>query len=145
MVKKILAAMVALSVAFTPVGSYVFDGHDNTVSAKSYKSGKRSFNVNPSSPSRSNKQQSNFFNNKKSNNSFTNSVKKRGGFMRGLLFGGIAGMLMGGLLGNMGGFGAFLGLLINVIAVIVVISLIRSIFRMLKNRRREQEDTRWKR
>ncbi|RFU60121.1 preprotein translocase subunit Tim44 [Bacillus sp. V59.32b] len=141
--KKLLTAMLTLSIAFTPVGSFVFDGTDNVASAKSYKSGKRSFNTNPSSPAQNNKAESNSFTRKSPNNNST--FNRSGGLMRGILYGGIAGMLLGGLLGNMGALGGFIGLLINVLAVVVIISLARSIFRMLKNKRREQDDNPWKR
>lgn len=141
MMKKLLTAMLTLSIAFTPVGSFVFDGTDNVASAKSYKSGKRSFNPAPSSPAQNNK--SNSFTRKSTNNNST--FNRNGGLMRGILYGGIAGMLLGGLLGNMGVLGGFIGLLINVLAVVVIISLARSIFRMLKNKRREQDDNSWRR
>lgn len=144
MVKKLFAAAILMfSIAFTPVGSFVYDGNDHVASAKSYKSGKRSFNNNNNPPS------SNFQNkrdnNVKSNNSFTKSVQKRGGLMRGILYGGIAGLLLGGLLGNLGAFGAVIGFLINFLAIFVIISLAMRIFRMLKNKRREQEDNQWRR
>lgn len=142
MVKKILAAaLLMFSIAFTPVGSVVFGGHDNVASAKPYKSGKRSFNNNNPSSNFQNKRD----NNVKSNNNFTKSVQKRGGLMRGILYGGLAGLLLGGLLGNLGAFGAVIGFLINFIAIVVIISLIRSIFRMLKNKRKGQEDNPWRR
>ncbi|CAH0345758.1 hypothetical protein [Bacillus sp. CECT 9360] len=144
MMKKLLTAMLMLSIAFTPVGSFVSDGTDNVASAKSYKSGKRSFNTNPSSPAQNNKAESNSFT-RKSNNTNSTFNRTGGGLMRGILYGGIAGMLLGGLLGNLGAFGGFIGLLINVLAVVVIISLARRIFRMLKNKRREQDDNPWKR
>lgn len=145
MMKKLLAAILSISIVFTPVGSFVFDGHDNVVSAKSYKSGKRSFNPSPSSPSQYKKTETNSFTKKSTNSkSFSDSYKK-GGFMRGLLYGGIAGMLLGGLLGNLGPFGAVIGFLINFLAIVVLILLIRGIFRMLNNKRREQEEYPWRR
>ncbi|RFU66575.1 hypothetical protein [Peribacillus glennii] len=143
MLKKIFAAAILMfSIAFTPVGSVVFDGHDNVASAKSYKSGKRGFNNNNPSSNFQNRQNNNV---KRSNDGFTKSVQKRGGFMRGMLFGGLAGLMLGGLLGNLGAFGAVIGFLINFIAIIVLIALIRGVFRMLSKNRRRQDDNQWRR
>ena len=152
MMKKILAAVLTLSIAFTftPVGNFVFQDHDQYASAKSYKSGKRGFGG-------SNK--SNFQNTKKNdthNNAVTNknttdkkqtntaATNKKGGFMKGMLFGGLAGLLLGGLLSGMGPLGAVLGLLINVIAIVAVIMIIRKIYLLIKNKRKDEEDRAWR-
>lgn len=142
--KKLLAALLTISIAFTPVGGFVFQDFDNTVSAKSYKSGKKSFN--------SGNNNSNFQNNKKDNtedrvsNKAKNDQKQKGsvvknnkgGFMKGILFGGLAGLLLGGLLTNMGPLGAIVGLLINVIAVVAIFVIIRKIYTLIKNKRKEE-------
>ena len=44
--KKILSAVLTAALIFTPVGSVVFQDQPTTVEAKSYKSGKKSFNSN---------------------------------------------------------------------------------------------------
>ena len=44
--KKLLAAILTVTLALTPVGSYVFQDYSTSADAKSYKSGKRSFNSN---------------------------------------------------------------------------------------------------
>lgn len=95
MVKKLLAAFIALAVVFSPVGGSLIHDGSNVASAKGYKSGKRSFD------SGSNNQSSLFKNNNsnsvKQNNTSKNSSSKstaasskRGGLMKGLLMGGIA-------------------------------------------------------
>ncbi|SFI31693.1 hypothetical protein SAMN02799624_00311 [Paenibacillus sp. UNC496MF] len=57
-----------------------------------------------------------------------------GSFMKGLMIGGLAGLLFGGLFGNMGFFGNIIGLLVNVLAIYVVIVLISGIVRYFRNR-----------
>ena len=110
--------------------------------AKSYKSGKKSFNRNNNTTNNNNF--SNFQQNKKSNTTNNATTTKRGffsggGFMRGLMIGGLAGMLFGGLFANMGFMGDLLGLFINLIAIFVVIALIRKIFSFFKNNKKDPD------
>ncbi|QYR23777.1 hypothetical protein KZ483_13325 [Paenibacillus sp. sptzw28] len=58
-----------------------------------------------------------------------------GSFMKGLMIGGLAGMLFGGMLGS-GFMSNMLGLLINVLAIYVLIVAIRGIFLYFRNRRK---------
>lgn len=57
-----------------------------------------------------------------------------GSFMKGMLFGGIAGLLFGSMFGT-GFLGQMMGLLINVIAIVVVIMIIRAIYVYFRNKR----------
>ncbi|QHT61761.1 hypothetical protein GXP70_18440 [Paenibacillus lycopersici] len=59
-----------------------------------------------------------------------------GSFMKGLMIGGLAGMLFGGLFGNMGFLGNIFGMLINILAIYVVITLIMGIVRYFRTRNR---------
>ncbi|WP_219837552.1 hypothetical protein [Paenibacillus sp. R14(2021)] len=61
-----------------------------------------------------------------------------GSFMKGLMIGGIAGLLFGGIFGNMGFLGNIIGLLLNVAAIYIVIVLIAGIFRYFRNKNRPQ-------
>lgn len=61
-----------------------------------------------------------------------------GSFMKGLMIGGIAGMLFGGLFGGMGFFGDILGMLVNLAAIFFVIVLIMGIVNALRRRRQHQ-------
>ncbi|MFD0048984.1 hypothetical protein ACFVHQ_06620 [Actinomycetes bacterium NPDC127524] len=146
MIKKILAAMLTLTLVFSPAGASVFvdHNHTNTASAKSYKSGKRSFNSN-----RSNFQNNNRSNYQRNNRSYNSPSKsnsfRKGGFVRGMLFGGLAGMLFGGLLGHLGGFGAIFGLLVNVIAILIIIMIISKIFSLFRRNRRPEDRDSWRR
>lgn len=146
MLKKIIAATMIFTFVLMPVKDIVFHDSAQTVSAKGYRSGVKSFNSNKGSGNsffqnknpQQNKQKS-FFNNNKSS-----AKSQKGGFLKGMMFGGIAGLLFGGMLANMGGLGSLLGILINIIAILVVISLIGRIFNMFRNNRRTQEEDRWR-
>ena len=141
--KKILSVLLTAALVFSPVGNVVFHNDTTTVEAKSYKSGKKSFNRNNNTTNNNNS--SNFQQNKKSNttNNATTTTKRGffsgGGFMRGLMIGGLAGMLFGGLFANMGFMGDLLGLFINLIAIFVVIALIRKIFSFFKNNKKDPD------
>ena len=52
--KKILSAVLTAALIFTPIGSVVFQDQPTTVEAKSYKSGKKSFNSNNNSTNNNN-------------------------------------------------------------------------------------------
>ncbi len=138
MMKKLFAAFLTVTLLFSPIGSMIQD-QTTTVEAKSYKSGKKSFNQ-----SNSNTNTNSFFQKKKTNNTNTttkNNTKKgffSGGFMRGLMVGGIAGLLFGSLFANMGVLGSILGFIINMIAIVFVIGVIRKIFSYYKNKKRQE-------
>jgi predicted lipid-binding transport protein (Tim44 family) len=59
-----------------------------------------------------------------------------GSLAKGLMIGGIAGLLFGGMFANMGGFGDFLGLLINVLAIYILFKAVRGIYRYYQAQRR---------
>ncbi len=143
MIKKLLSAMLVMTLVFTPVGGFLLGDQVTTVSAKGYKSGKKSFNSNTNN-------NSSFFkkdDTQQKSSTITKSSKttksKTGSIMKGLFLGGLAGLLLGGLLSNLGILGSIIGLFINVIAIIAVIVIIRKVFTFFKKKRKEEEDTIW--
>ncbi|GMK41512.1 hypothetical protein PCCS19_45690 [Paenibacillus sp. CCS19] len=58
-----------------------------------------------------------------------------GSFMKGLMIGGIAGLLFGGLFSNMGFLGNLIGLLMNIMAIVALIALVRFGIRYFRDRR----------
>ncbi|WP_100488214.1 hypothetical protein [Sporolactobacillus pectinivorans] len=147
MIKKLMTAFLTLTLILSPAGDFVF--HENhQASAKGFRSGIKSFSPNRGSGTFSlfkSKQQ-------KSNQGFSSfgSAKRftSGGFMRGMIFGGISGLLFGSLLSHFGGFGMMAGLLINILAVIAIIALIRYLFVSAADRARRkksEESDPWKR
>lgn len=135
--KKVLAAIVALSLILSPVGNFVFQDSTTTVEAKGYKSGKKSFNSNIGNQNKSNFQQKK--DTTTTNKSATTTPKgglMSGGLMKGLMLGGLAGFLFGGLLANMGVLGSFFGLMINILAIYVLFSVIRKIFTLVRKKKK---------
>ena len=59
-----------------------------------------------------------------------------GSFMKGMMIGGLAGMLFGGAFGNLGFMGNMFGFLINILAIYIGIRIISSIIRYFRNRNR---------
>jgi predicted lipid-binding transport protein (Tim44 family) len=62
-----------------------------------------------------------------------------GGLMRGLLIGGIAGMLFGGMFGNMGALGNIFGFMINILAIYFLFVIIRKIVVYFIQRRKTND------
>lgn len=58
-----------------------------------------------------------------------------GSFMKGLMIGGIAGLVFGGLFSNMGFLGNLIGLLMNIMAIVALIALVRFGIRYFRDRR----------
>ena len=142
--KKLLTVLLTATLFLSPVGNIVFNDHTNTVEAKGYKSGKRSFNMQNN--------QSNFQQKQKQEAPKTNSTKQQmnpkggffsGGLMKGLMFGGLAGLLFGSLFANMGALGPLLGLFINIAAVLLLISIIRKVFAALTHQRKREDTGPW--
>ena len=146
--KKILAALFAMTLIFSSAGSYVFHDNAPTAEAKKYKSGQKGFNnnnnYNTNIQNKDKNQDQATTNKNKTTNNTKSTTASKGGFMKGLMFGGLAGLLFGGLLGNMGMLGSLLGLLINAAAILFVISLIIKIVGMIKDKKRkEREAAQW--
>ncbi|CAM2788200.1 hypothetical protein PASE110613_00880 [Paenibacillus sediminis] len=121
-----------------------------TVDAKrgsgGYKSGTKSFTSTPKKATDSHVQKSDSTTstNKTTGAGTTTSrgFFSGGSFMKGLMIGGIAGLLFGGLFSNLGFMGDILGLFINMIAIYVLFIVIRAVFRAYKNRHKPADSYR---
>ncbi|MFC5602683.1 hypothetical protein [Sporosarcina koreensis] len=143
--KKLVSALLAVTLIMSPIGNIIFTDDVSTVEAKGYKSGKKGFNPtnNYNKPQVDKKKEDTSSLNKSTNT--TNNTSKKGGFfsgglMKGLFVGGIAGLLFGGLFANMGVLGSILGLMVNVLAIVFVIGIVRKIFAMIKEKKQQKED-----
>jgi hypothetical protein len=65
-----------------------------------------------------------------------------GSFMKGLMIGGLAGLLFGSLFAGMGFFGELLGLMINVLAIYFLFVLVRAVYRYFRDRKTPRESRR---
>ena len=61
--------------------------------------------------------------------------------MKGLFVGGLAGLLFGSMFANMGMLGSILGFAINAAAIILIVVVIRKIFRMFKEKKKEDANS----
>ncbi len=149
--KKLIAALLTAALVFSPAGNVIFQDDVQTVEAKRYSSGKKSFNTNKNSQNSNNS----FFQNKKADeqkstankstaNKTDQGTSSKGGFWGGLMMGGLAGLLLGGLLGDWGIFGSILGLLINVLAIVALIAISARIFAYFKDRKKKDETNPWR-
>lgn len=156
--KKFLVALFTVTLVFAPISDVIFLDQDTTVEAKRYKSGKKSFNPGNSGTNSNNNslfqnnqrdttKNSQYQNSKKDSTNNQSTVNKnnsktsdRGGLLKGLALGGLAGLLFGGLLANLGMLGSILGLFINVLAIIVLIGIAVKIYSFFKRKKKEQEE-----
>jgi predicted lipid-binding transport protein (Tim44 family) len=65
-----------------------------------------------------------------------------GSFMKGLMIGGLAGLLFGSLFAGMGFLGDLLGLMINVLAIYFLFVLVRAAYRYFRDRKPPRESRR---
>ena len=152
--KKLAAILIAFTFVFSTVGSAVLFNGDTVAEAKSYKSGKKSFNNNNSGTTNKNNIQDS--NNSNSNvNKSTNTDKSNttttnkggfsaGGLMKGLMIGGLAGLLFGSLFSDMGLIGNILGFAINAAAILLVVFVLIKIFRMIKGKKEKEVTDHWR-
>ncbi|KKI93983.1 hypothetical protein WQ54_00075 [Bacillus sp. SA1-12] len=145
MFKKLFSALLVLTLLFTPISGFLIGDQVTTVSAKGYKSGKKSFNSNSNttnSPSLFKKEDSQQKSSTATKSS-TTTKPKAGSIMKGLFLGGLAGLLLGGLLSNLGILGSIIGLFINIFAIVAVIFIIRKLYTFFKNKRKHKDETVW--
>lgn len=151
--KKLSAILIAITLAFSSVGTVIpFMDHVQTAEAKSYKSGKKSYNTNPGSTNK-NIQNSDSGSNSTVNKSTTTnkstSTASKGGFssgglMKGLFIGGLAGLLFGSLFSDMGLIGNLLGFMINAAAIIIIVFICMKIYQMMKRKNNKEVTNSWK-
>ncbi|EUJ19870.1 DUF2653 family protein [Listeria aquatica] len=136
--KKFISILLAAGLVFSPVGGTISNmvlptkyEQVKEADARGYRSPVRSFKSNNNGINRSNVNRSQMNKNMmgKGKNSFFNGR----GLLGGLMLGGLAGLLFGGLLSNMGVFGNIFGLIINILAIFLVIRLIMFFFQRRKN------------
>ncbi|BAQ09351.1 Na+/alanine symporter [Bacillus sp. OxB-1] len=143
--KKLIVALLAATLILSPAGNFLFQDHTITAEAKSYKSGKKSFNA-PSkpAPSKAEKKEDSVVPNKAANTPNAKGGFFSGGLMKGLFIGGLAGLLFGSLFANMGMLGSILGFAINMLAIFFLIFLIRKVFALLKEKKKKEDVNPWR-
>ncbi|SOC06327.1 hypothetical protein SAMN05880501_104247 [Ureibacillus xyleni] len=152
--KIVSAILLAFTLAFTSVGTVILQDDVQTVEAKKYKSGKKSYNSNPGTNNNNIKDNDAGTNVNKAtttnkNTTGTATTAKKGGFfsgglMRGLFIGGLAGLLFGSLFADMGLLGNILGFAINAAAIIFIVFLCMKIYQMMKRKKDKEVTDHWR-
>ncbi|WP_369899487.1 hypothetical protein [Bacillus manliponensis] len=150
MMKKIVTVLTAFMLIFT-AGSFIGVNH---VDAKGYKSGKKSYTPPSGQTDKSKfggtKSDSNVNVKKTSPDSKTKATntapkKSKSGLMKGLLLGGLGGLLLGSLFANMGVLGSILAFMVNMLVMVGIIMIAIRIFKYFKNKRKKQvEEAAWR-
>lgn len=65
-----------------------------------------------------------------------------GSLMKGMMIGGLAGLMFGSMFAGMGFMGDFLGLLINVLAIYLLFVAARAVFRYFRDKKQNPADPR---
>ncbi|MCL9662938.1 hypothetical protein SK066_10350 [Paenibacillus hunanensis] len=137
--KKVLMVFMAFTVFFASLGAFASDA-DARRGGGGFKSTPKSYTT---TPKRSDNTSGSVNSTNRSNTGTgaNATTGKRGFFSGGSLFtglmiGGLAGMLFGGMFANMGGFGDFLGLIVNLLAIYVLFIAARGIYRMIRQRKK---------
>ncbi|CAM3561794.1 hypothetical protein [Marinicrinis lubricantis] len=134
--KKVFLLLIAMTVVFSFTATDYVDAKPRS---GSFKSGKKSFTDTPSQSSNVNKSDSGTKSSNKSTSSSSGTTNRGffsgGSLMKGLMIGGLAGLLFGGMFSNMGFLGDMLGLFINILAIYIIIMVIHSIYKRFTQRK----------
>lgn len=136
--KKVLMVFMAFTVVFASLGIFASDA-DARRGGGGFKSSPKSYST---TPKRADNNSGSVNSTNRSNTSnAAGATGKRGFFsggnlLTGLMIGGLAGMLFGGMFANMGFMGDFFGLLINLVAIYVLFIAARGIYRMIRQRKK---------
>ncbi|WP_195570819.1 hypothetical protein [Paenibacillus sp. 1001270B_150601_E10] len=143
--RKLMTAFLAVALLFTSVAVVSPDVAD--ARRGGFSSGTKKFNSTPkkSTTNQTNtKSQDNVKQSNSTGKSTSTATRSGGGFMKGMMLGGLAGLMFGGLFGSMGMFGEILGLLVNVFAIVVLVMLVSMLVRKWRDRKKPAaNDGRW--
>ncbi|GAA0135958.1 hypothetical protein YSY43_27980 [Paenibacillus sp. YSY-4.3] len=128
--------MTALVMVFTLLFAFASTDFADARRGGGFKSGPRSYTTTPNKSSNVNKSESNTTNKSTTTTGATNNRTGGffggGSFMKGMMVGGLAGLLFGGMFGNMGAFGELFGLAINLLAIYLIVRVAVALFRRFK-------------
>ncbi|GGF80579.1 hypothetical protein GCM10010912_27140 [Paenibacillus albidus] len=137
--KRVLMIVMAFTLFFAVTAPDFADARRG-----GFKSGTRSFTTTPKKATTNNNvKQSD--STKGTAGSTAGTVNSKRGFfsggslLKGMMIGGLAGLLFGSMFAGMGALGSFLGFVVNMLAIYLVVVLAMSFFRRRKERRRLEE------
>lgn len=140
MMKKLMLVMMALTLCIAFVTPDSADARRG-----GFKSGPRSYNPAPKKSTTTDnvrKSETPTGTNKAGATTRTNTGRgffSGGSFLKGMMIGGLAGMLFGGMFAGMGFLGNILGLAINLLAIYVIVAICISLYRRFTKRPRHDD------
>jgi predicted lipid-binding transport protein (Tim44 family) len=144
--KKVIKLVLCLSLVFGVTATVLPVQSEAASYAKAYRSPKGSYKA-PAPKSNTGAKKTTPDSNTKAPGTAASTTPKRsffgGGFARGLFLGGIAGLMFGGLFGNMGFLGQMLGLFVNIFAILAVIMAVRSLINYFRRKRYSNSNRRY--
>jgi predicted lipid-binding transport protein (Tim44 family) len=144
--RKVIKLVLCLSLVFSVTATVLPVQTEAASYAKAYRSPKGSYKA-PAPKSNTGAKKTTPDSNTKAPGAAASTTPKRsffgGGFARGLFLGGIAGLMFGGLFGNMGFLGQMLGLFVNVFAILAVIMAVRSLISYFRRKRYSNSNRRY--
>ncbi|WP_138493284.1 hypothetical protein [Paenibacillus pinistramenti] len=130
MLKKLMMVVMAFTLLFAVTVPNMADAKGRV--GGSYSSGVKSYSNTPSKSTSSGSVSSSSTSSKTGTTASTTTNRgffSGGSFMKGMMIGGLSGLLFGSLFAGMGGFGSLLGLAVNLFAIYLVIVIAASLFR----------------
>ncbi|AWB45425.1 hypothetical protein DCC85_15150 [Paenibacillus sp. CAA11] len=140
MFKKLTLVVMALTLFLA------FTIHDNADARRGggYKSGTRSYTTIPKKSNDSVSKSSSTTNRNGATGASTNrGFFSGGGFWKGMMIGGLAGMLFGGMFSGMGFFGNILGFAVNLFAIYLIVVIAVALFRRFRQKPNRPRDDRY--
>ncbi|UOY93033.1 hypothetical protein MUG87_02535 [Ectobacillus sp. JY-23] len=140
---KIMAMITAFALTFVALSFTTVD----YAAAKGYKSGKRSFTPSQNQTVPTNKSQNSNIKqttpSKPTPSVTTKPKSKAGSFAKGLLLGGLGGLLLGSLFAGLGPIGTVLAFMINMMLFAGIIMIAAKLFKAYKKKRQKEREA-WK-
>lgn len=138
MMKKMMMIVMAFTLLFAFTAPELVDAKRGG----GFKSGPRTYNPSPKKPTTDYRKTDPATNKSPGVTTGTNTRRgffSGGSFMRGMMIGGFAGLLFGGLFGGMGFFGNLLGLAVNLFVIYLIVIAVMALYRRFKKQPRHDD------
>lgn len=138
--KKGLLTLLVFAVTMTLSFGFLADSADAKRGGGKFKSNKQSFtqqkDTNKSDSAATSQTNRNNTSTGAAQTTKSGSMFGNSGFMKGMIFGGLTGLLFGSMFANMGAFGEIFGLMINLLAIFAIFMVIRAAWTYVRNNKR---------
>ena len=141
MMKKFIGFLTALMLMFAAI-SFI---SPDSAEAKGYKSGRKSYSPTQNETVVQKKDSTVNSSKVQQDSKAPATAKKSGGFLKGMLLGGIGGLLLGSLFAGLGPIGAILAFFVNMMLMVGIVMIGFKLFKHWKKKKRQQEMEAWRR